>query len=42
LPDGIGTPVEAPPEIDGEHLEASLFRLSPNVGKSASVELVGG
>jgi hypothetical protein len=32
--------VEAPPEIDGECLEASLFRFSPNVGESTSVELM--
>jgi hypothetical protein len=27
--------------IDGEHLEASLFRLSPNVGAPTSAKLVG-
>ena len=34
--------VEAPLEIDNEHLEASLLCLLPNVYKSTVTELVGG
>lgn len=35
-------PVDAPPKIDSEHLEAPLLRLLPNVGKSTTAELVDG
>jgi hypothetical protein len=42
LPDGVDVAVMLPLEINDEHLEMSLFSLSPYAGESSSAELVGG